>query len=184
LYNYGPSTRGGQPLLLAWVDAATLSVTPAEARSDHQQVAVLISAPRVAVGDGEVVLGAGWLAPRFESSASSACFGGQGAGITLGPEPAVIQLGLPRDLYGFQADELTLLTASDGPWFDDTTVELYDWTTGSWEAQPVTNREIAVLSPARFLGSHGALRARVGSPQAQAGFGCVYIDARLKGALP
>jgi hypothetical protein len=63
-------------------------------------------------------------------------------------------------------------------------VELYDWTTGGWEAQPLTNREIPVLSPARFLSSHGALRARISSPQAQAGFGCVYIDARLKGALP
>jgi hypothetical protein len=184
LYNYGPSTRGGQPLLIAWADAATLSVTPVDVRSDTQEVAILIGTPRVAPGEGEIALGAGWLAPRFEGTTASACFGGQGAGLTLGPEPAVLQLGLPRDLYGFQPSEMMLLTASDGPWFDDTTVELYDWTTGSWEAQPLTNREIPVLSPARFLSSHGALRARISSQQAQAGFGCVYIDARLKGALP
>jgi hypothetical protein len=184
LYNYGPSTRGGQPLLLAWADAATLSVSPADVRSDQQGVAIVIGAPRVALGDGEITLGSGWLAPRFEGGAASACFGGQGTGLTLGPDPTVIQLGLPRDLYGFQPSELMLLTASDGPWLDDTIVELYDWTAGSWEAQPITNREIPVLSPARFLSSHGALRVRIGSQQAQAGFGCVYIDARLKGALP
>ncbi len=184
LYNYGPSTRGGQPLLIAWTDTAALNVIPAGVRSDEQAIAILIGTPRVALSGGEITLGAGWLAPRFESSMASACFGGQGTGLTLGVEPAVIQLGLPRDLYGFQPSELVLLTASDGPWFDDTSVELYDWTTGGWEAQAIAGRETQVQTPARFLSDHGALRVRISSQRAQAAFGCVYIDARLKGALP
>jgi hypothetical protein len=159
-------------------------VTPADVRSDQQEVVILIGTPQVALSAGEITLGPGWLAPRFEGAVANACFGGQGTGLTLGPEPTVIQLGLPRDLYGLQPSELMLLTASDGPWLDDTTVELYDWTTGSWETLPITDRETPVPSPARFLSSHGALRVRIGSQQAQAGFGCVYIDARLKGALP
>lgn len=184
LYNYGPSLRGGQPLLLAWADTTALQLVPADVLADEQHSAMLRSAPRVELAPGEATLGAGWLAPRFEGGQASACFGGQGTGITLGPQPALLQLTLPRDLYGFRPSELALLTSSDGPWLDDTTVELYDWAAGSWESVPITARQVAVAAPERFLSSGGALRLRLTSPQPQANFGCLYIDAKLKGAMP
>lgn len=183
LYNYGPSPRGGQPLLLAWVDASALAVGSAEQRADYQQIALLSATPRVALAGGEQALGPGWLAPRFESGMSSVCFGGQGTGVTLGPEPAVMQLALPRDLYGLRASELSLLTASDGQWADSTQVELYDWAAGAWVAQPVAGRSVAVAEPARFLGGHGAVRVRITGGQPQVNFGCIYVDARIKGSL-
>ncbi len=183
LYNYGPSPRGGQPLLLAWADTAGLTISPGEQRADQQHVAVVSATPRLILPEGEVTIGQGWLAPRFESGMASVCFGGQGTGVTLGPQPATMQLELPRDLFGLRPSELSLLTASDGQWLGDTQVELYNWASGAWEPQAISARSVVVPEPARFLGSHGALRVRVSGGQAQANFGCVYIDARIKGAL-
>lgn len=184
LYNYGPSGRGGQPLAIAWADGPTMSLLPDEVRADVQHSALLTATPRVALADEQISLDGGWLAPRFEGGQTSACFGAQGNGMVLGADPAALRLVLPRDLYGLRLSELTLLTASDMPWQDDMTLELFDWTTGGWEALQMPARQIALDEPARFLSSNGALRVRVGSGRASANFGCVYIDAKLKGALP
>lgn len=183
LYNYGPSPRGGQPLLLAWSDELSLAIQSNALRADQQQIALISAAPRLALPAGEVSLAQGWLAPRFESGVASVCFGGQGTGLTLGPQPATMQLVLPRDLYGLRATALELLTASDGPWANDTLLELYDWGTGSWEPQTITRRTTVIEGPERFIGSHGALRVRL-SGQNQANLGCIYIDAKIKGARP
>ncbi len=183
LYNYGPSPRGGQPLLLAWADTATLAIEPSELRADQQHIAIISATPRLELPAGELNLGQGWFAPRFESGMASVCFGGQGIGITLGPQPAIMQLNLPRDLYGLQASELSLLTAADGPWANDTVIELYNWASGEWTPQTISGRRIAVEGPERFLGSHGALRVRITGGQPQVNFGCVYVDARIKGTI-
>jgi hypothetical protein len=184
LYNYGPSTRGGQPLLVAWADTAALDVAPAGVRADEQHTALVTLTPRVELEGGKARLGPGWLTVRFEGGPATACFGGQGTGVTLGPDPAVIRLTLPRELYALRPERLTLLTASDSPWPEGATLELFDWTTGAWEPQQTPAREIAVPEPERFLSSSGSIRARVASQQAAAGFGCVYVDARIEGALP
>jgi hypothetical protein len=181
LYNYGPSPRGGQPLLLAWADPATLAIEPSELRADQQHIAVISATPRLELPAGPLTLGQGWFAPRFESGMASVCFGGQGAGITLGPQPAIMQLSLPRDLYTLKPNELTLLTAADGPWANDTLVELYDWVSGEWAPQQINGRRAKVDNPERFLGSHGALRVRITGGQPQVNFGCVYVDAAIKG---
>lgn len=184
LYNYGPSLRGGQPLLVAWADLSGLELSAADVRTDEQHSALVTFAPRVELGPSEVTLASGWLAPRFEGGQTNACFGGQGTGVTLGAAPAVFQLALPRDLAGFSPTALTLLTTSDGPWLDSTVLELYDWSSGSWEPIAVTQRQLDLNEPARFLGGGGALRVRLSSPQPQGNFGCLYVDARLKGVMP
>jgi hypothetical protein len=183
LYNYGPSPRGGQPLFFAWSDAAALTVTPQVERVDEQDLTLVTGTPRMEVVGGEVSLGQGWLAPRFEEGLASVCFGGQGAGLTLGAEPAVMQLALPRDLYGLRASELRLLTASDGPWMNDTQIELYDWASGDWVAQETSERNVVVAEPGRFLGGHGAIRLRLTNGQGQPNFNCIYVDARIRGSL-
>lgn len=183
IYNYGPSTRGGQPLFVAWADTTALNLTPVETRADAQHSAIVTGTPRVELADGAVDLSPGWMAPSFETGQATACFGGQGTGVTLGMEPAVLRLSLPRDLFGLRPSEITLVTGSDSPWLDDTTVELFDWQAGVWEAQPTQARRMTVAEPARFLSSHGALRVRVGNERAQPNFGCVYIDAGVKGEL-
>jgi hypothetical protein len=183
IFNYGPSTRGGQPLFVAWADSGALRLTPSGTRADEQRSAIITGAPRLELAGTEVTLGAGWLAPRFEGSQATACFGGQGSGVTLGQEPAVLRLTLPRDLYGLRPTTITLVTASDAPWIDGTTVELFNWQAGVWEAQPTAARQIPVADPGRFLSSHGVLRVRVGSERPQANFGCVYVDAKIEGEL-
>lgn len=183
LYNYGPSTRGGQPLLLAWSDQFALDLLPATVRSDEQHSAMIAATPRIET-NAELSLGPGWFVPRFEGGQSSACFGGLGSGLVLGQEPAVLRLTLPRDLYGLRPSELTLITNSDTPWQNDTSVELFDWSSGSWEQIAITARQLQIEEPARFLGSHGALRVRVGSERGGGNFGCIYLDARLKGSMP
>lgn len=184
IYNFGPVTRGGQPLVIAWADAPALELTPADTRADEQRSAIITGTPQLELVDGVVSLGTGWLLPRYEGSQATACFGGQGSGVTLGQEPAVLRLVLPRDLYGLRAGELTLVTASDAPWLEDTTVELFDWRSGVWERQPTQARQSPVADPGRFLSSHGVLRVRVGSERPQPNFGCVYVDAKIKGELP
>lgn len=184
LFNYGPSNRGGQPLFIAWTDQDTLGVTLGESRANIQRTAIITGAPRIDLVGAETQLGVGWLATRFEGGATTACFGAQGIGVNPGPDPAVIRLALPRDLYELRPSRVTLLLGSDGPWLNDTTVELYDWTTGSWEQQPMPAREIAVAAPARFFGGNGSVRVRVGGGQPQPGLGCVYVDASIQGALP
>lgn len=183
IYNYGPSTRGGQPLFVAWTDDTALGLTPADARVDAQQSAIVTGAPRVELVGGAATLSPGWLAPSFETGQASACFGGSGMGVTLGQEPAVLRLTLPRDLFGLRLTELTLITASDTPWLGDTSVELFDWRAGVWEAQPTDGRRVGVSEPGRFLSSHGVMRVRVGNERGQPNLGCVYVDALLNGEL-
>lgn len=181
LFNYGPSTRGGHPLVLAWADSAGVQVRPAGVRAEEQHTTMITLTPRVELADDDFTLGQGWFAPRFTSGQTSVCFGGMGTGVTLGQEPSVMDLVLPRDLYGVRPSELTLLASSDGPWSNEIVVELYDWVSGVWEAQPAADRAQAVSEPARFLGPHGALRVRlIGPPHGS--FGCIYLDASLKGA--
>jgi hypothetical protein len=184
LFSYGPVTRGGQPLLLAWADTNALHVSPDVARVSQQQVALVMLTPRLEFDPGVLTLEQGWLTPRFESSVGSACFGPTSPGVSLGVQPAVLQLHLPRDLYGLQLRELTLLTSSDGPWPKETLVELYDWESGAWQAQTTSTRRASVAEPARYLGSHGLLRVRVSGPAGQGGFNCVYVDALMTGELP
>lgn len=184
LFSYGPVARGGQPLLLAWADTAALQVAPDVARVSEQQIALVMLNPRLEFGPGALTLEQGWLTPRFESSVGSACFGPTSPGVSLGAQPAVLQLSLPRDLYGLHARELTLLTNSDGPWSNETLVELYDWESGAWQAQASNTRRASVAEPARYLGAHGLLRVRVSGPAGQGGFNCVYVDALITGELP
>jgi hypothetical protein len=183
LYNYGPSPRGGQPLFFAWSDTTALTVTPEAQRVDQKDLTLITGSPRLQVTGDELRLGQGWLAPRYEEGVASICFGGQGAGLTLGAQPAVMQLSLPRDLFGLRPSELRLLTASDGPWMNNTLVELFDWTSGAWVAQAATERNVVVEGPERFLGGHGVIRVRLTNDQGQPNFNCVYVDARIRGSL-
>ena len=184
LYNYGSSPRGSQPILLAWPDASTLAVQPTEQRADQQHSTVLLATPRLVFGDGMISLEQGWLTPRFEGGMPTVCFGGQGSGIIPGPQAAMVQLALPRDLFGLRPSELTLLTTADGPWSDATLIELYAWQSGTWVPQTVTMGTGSVANPERYLGSHGMLRLRLTGTANQMNPGCLYVDAQLKGVLP
>lgn len=183
LFSYGPVARGGQPLLLAWADTDALAVETDVARADQQRLALVMLNPLLTPEAGELRLEQGWLTPRFEAGVSSACFGAS-AGVSLGAQPAGLQLRLPRDLYGLHPRELTLITSADGPWLDTTLIELYDWSSGDWQVQATSERRLKVAEPERYLGSHGMLRVRVSGPAGQGGFSCVYVDAAISGALP
>lgn len=184
LYSYGPPVRSGQPVLIAWAHAPGVQLQPETVRADTQQTMLFSATPQIALAGAETSLPPGWLAPRIESDAAAACFGGMGMGLLPQLEPGVLQLLLPRDLYGFRPAELTLLTSSDGPWPDDLQVELYDWGSASWETQQLRQRAQAVAEPERFLSSHGMLRVRLRSERGLANAGCVYVDARLRGTMP
>lgn len=184
LYSYGPPVRGGQPVLLAWAHAPGIQLQPATVRADAQHTMLLSATPQIALAGAAITLPQGWLAQRIEGNAAAACFGGMGMGMTPHLEPGVLQLLLPRDLYGFRPTELTLLTSSDGPWSDDLQIELYDWGSASWETQQLRQRAQTVAEPERFLSSHGMLRVRLRSERGLANAGCVYVDARLRGTMP
>lgn len=184
LYSYEPPVRSGQPVLIAWAHAPGVQLQPETVRADTQQTMLFSATPQIALAGAETSLPPGWLAPRIESDTAAACFGGMGMGLLPQLEPGVLQLLLPRDLYGFRPAELTLLTSSDGPWPDDLQVELYDWGSASWETQQLRQRAQAVAEPERFLSSHGMLRVRLRSERGLANAGCVYVDARLRGTMP
>jgi len=183
LFAYGPAPRDGQPTLFAWSEGYATAVSPVDRKAEHEHTALIVAQPRIAVEGGAVDLPRGWLSIRMEGPQSGVCYGSQGSGVTLGPDPVVVQLSLPRDLYGLRADELTLLTGADNAWPQDTSVELYDWASGQWVAQPAAGKPLAVADAERFLGSHGRLRVRLASTLAQPSFGCIYVDATLKGSL-
>lgn len=184
LYNYGPSTHSGQPLMVAWADSAGLALRTGEQRADEQQVAIVATTPSIEMVGASIDLPQGWFSPRFEGNQVNACFGGQGAGLTLGTEPGVMQLSLPRDLYGVQASALTLLGSSDGPWSEDIRLELYNWAEGSWVEQSTVRRTLEVADASSFLGTHGKLRIRLSATGPLMNTGCVYVDAKLKGTMP
>jgi hypothetical protein len=183
LFSYGPVSRGGQPLLLAWADTAVLEVEADVTRIDQQRLALVMLTPQLTLDQGELQLDQGWLEPSFETGVNSVCFGAS-AGVSVGAQPAGLQLRLPRDLYGLRPSELTLITSTDGPWLSTTLVELYDWSSGAWQAQETSARRLKVPEPERYLSSHGMLRVRVSGPADQGGFNCVYVDAAVTGALP
>ncbi|PDW01639.1 hypothetical protein [Candidatus Viridilinea mediisalina] len=180
LFSYGPSVRGGQPIMLAWADFSPLQVNADMARSSSKQLALITLNPQLDLGPNPIQLEPGWLQARFESSVENSCFG-TSPGVSLSNRPASIQLQLPRDLYGLQVQELSLITSTDGPWQPSTLVELYDWQAATWDAQDTTQRESRIANPQRYLGSHGMLRVRVSGEVAPGNFHCVYVDAKLVG---
>lgn len=182
-YSYGLALRNGQPLVVAWRRAPTLAATLDMTRATAQHTTLITGTPHIRFADDTVTLGRGWLATRFESAATVTCTGGQGLGLLLRSEPAVMNLVLPRALYGLRPQALTLETGADGPWQNTTVIELYNWEAGVWEAQTLTQRSQPIEAPERFLSSNGVIRVRLSNPQGNAG-GCVYVDATLKGKLP
>jgi len=184
VYSYGLSVQSGQPMVIAWSGAPGLAVTLDETRATSQHTTLVTGRPQITFTDSVVTLPRGWLAPRFESAGAVTCMGGQGLGLMLRSEPTVVRLLLPRDLYGLRPEAMTLETASDGPWQNTTVVDLYDWNAGTWETQTLTRRSQPIEAPERFLDRNGALRVRLSNPQGEAGSGCVYVDATLKGSMP
>jgi hypothetical protein len=184
LFAYGPTPRDGQPMLIAWSREPALVLAPPDRKVERQQVALITAQPRLEADGDAIELPQGWLSPRYEGGQSSVCFGAMGSGVTLGADPVVVQLGLPRDFYGLRPSELTLLTGADGAWLPENVVELYDWSSGEWVRQSAEGQPLAVSEPERFLSGHGKIRVRLTSTLAQPNFGCVYVDATLKGSLP
>lgn len=183
-YSYGLSLQNGQPLVIAWSDVPGLTTVLEGTRASSQHTTLITGRPQMMFAGDTVTLGRGWFAPRFESPGTTTCMGGQGLGLLLRPDPAVVNLVLPRDLYGLRPQVMTLETGSDGPWQHTTVVELYNWNTGAWEAQTLTRRSQPIDDPERFLGSNGAIRVRLSHPQGEAGAVCVYVDATIKGRMP
>ncbi len=184
LFSYGPSWQSGQLLVLAWVATPMLKVEPAEQRTDAQYLTLISATPRIVAPSGQISLDQAWLIPRFESGLNSACFGNSGTGLSLGPQPSVLQMLLPRSLYGMRATALRLKLSADNQLPDDLTVEFYNWATGLWAAQTLTAGATEVPDPAALLGSHGAMRLRLTSAEAQLKAGCVYLNLNLQGTLP
>jgi hypothetical protein len=186
VFAYGPNPRGGHPLLLAWSDQPTLDLSPVDLRAERQHLALVMSEPQIIPGSAPLELGLGWLHKRFVNAQAGLCYGSMGAGVGLGPEPVLLQLALPRDLYGFRPSELALIADTDGPWMAETQVELYNWEQHSWEVLPMGGRgePVGIDAPERFVGSHGRLWARMASIAEEPSFGCVYLDATMKGTLP
>ncbi|MCS6883486.1 MAG: hypothetical protein RMK84_14655 [Oscillochloridaceae bacterium] len=182
-YSYGLSLRNGQPLVIAWQRAPALAANLDATRTTAQHTTLITATPQIRFVGNTVTLGRGWLATRFESAATVTCTGGQGLGLLVRSEPAVMSLVLPRDLYGLRPEALTLETGADGPWQNTTVIELYNWDAGVWEAQTLTHRSQPIEAPERFLSSNGVIRVRLSNPLGNAG-GCIYVDATLKGSLP
>ena len=184
LFALGPLPRNSQPLLIGWADTDGIALSPGEQRAERQNVTMIFTTPQI-IGDNQSLnLGQGWLSPRFENNQNNLCFGSQGSGVSLGNQPSVMRLTLPRDLADLQIDELNLLTATDGPWKPETTIELYDWAGRTWVAQPAKGRPLSISEPARYLNPGGQLRVRISTTLSQPDFACVYVDAKLKGSLP
>lgn len=184
LFSYGPTPRDGQPMLIAWSRDHALDLSPAGQKVERQHLALITAQPRVELADAAVDLPQGWLAPRIDGGQNNICFGSLGIGVTVGPQPVVMQLILPRDLYGLRVNELALITGTDGAWLSENVIELYDWSSGEWVQQPVQGKPLVIPEPERFLGGHGRIQVRVSSTLAQPSFGCVYVDATLKGSMP
>ncbi|MGQ9926017.1 MAG: hypothetical protein ACUVS4_04010 [Chloroflexaceae bacterium] len=184
-YSYGLALQNGQPLVIAWSSAANLSMALEGTRASSQHTTLITARPRITVAGDTVTLGRGWFAPRFESPGTTSCMGGQGSGLLVRSDPAVVNLVLPRDLYGLRPEAMTLETGADGLWQPTAVVELYNWNAGTWEAQALMHRSQPIEAPERFLGSNGAIRVRLSYPHSEpASAGCVYVDATLKGRMP
>lgn len=185
IFAYGPIPQSGQPLLIAWSRDPSLQVQPEDLRAELQHMALITAAPRIMVADGTVALGRGWLAPTISGGPqSSFCYGSIGAGVTIGADPVMMQFQLPRDLYGLRTDELTLVTGTDGPWLPEQVVELYDWRSGAWVAQPAAGNALTVDQSDAYVSSHGQVRVRLSTTLEQPHFNCVYVDIQLKGTMP
>jgi hypothetical protein len=186
LFAYGPNPRSGHPLLIGWTAEPNLELTPVGLRAERQHLALLVHEPQITADAAPITLGRGWLHKRVANGQSALCYGALGAGVSLGADPVLLQLSLPRDLYGFRPSELSVLSETDGPWVAENQVELYNWVDDAWEALPISGRNEPLMleAPERFVGSHGRLWARIASTAAQPAFGCIYLDVTMKGTLP
>lgn len=185
IFAYGPIPQSSQPLLIAWSRDPSLQVQPDDLRAELQHMALITAAPRIVAAEGTVALERGWLMPRISGGPqTSFCFGSIGAGVTMGVDPVIMQFQLPRDLYGIRPSELTLVTGTDGPWLPEQVVEIYDWRSGAWVAQPAAGGELVVDRADAYLSSHGQVRVRLSTTLEQPSFNCVYVDIQLKGMMP
>ncbi|MCG8349923.1 MAG: hypothetical protein MI924_19330 [Chloroflexales bacterium] len=186
LYNTGPTMRNTHPVLVAWMDAASLDVNIPDQRVAHQQLTLITLTPQLRVAGDSISLDRGWMERRVEQHSDSMCMGSQGLGVNLyNTQSAVVTLSLPRELSTLQASKLSLLTSADGPWPQEVQVALFDWQTGTWIDQERTGSTIAITEPKRFMSGNGALRVQVGGQVVPQNLpGCMYVDATVEGVLP
>jgi hypothetical protein len=186
LYNTGPTTRDAHPVLIAWMDAASLDVTVPDQRVAHQQLTLITLTPQLRVAGNSISLDRGWMERRVEQNSDSMCMGSQGLGVNLyNAQSAVMTLSLPRELSMLRANKLSLLTSADGPWPKEVQIALFDWQAATWVEQERTGATIAITEPERFLNGTGALRVQIGGQVAPQNLpGCMYVDATVEGVLP
>jgi hypothetical protein len=184
VFSYGPNPRSGQPVVLAWGKSMGVEAELLGERADSQSVELITFAPQVRVADETAELGQGWLNKQFASGQEGVCFGNLGVGVNLLERPVLLNMALPRTLYGFAPESITLVTAADGPWPPGVVFEIYDWQQQAWVEQVVGRGNTTLSEPERFLGSHGKMQVRLSRAPDNFGTGCLYVDATLKGTLP
>lgn len=185
LYSYGPVTRSAQPMILAWVKQSLLDINVVDQRVARQQLSLITFKPNLQVAGQRITLGSGWLERQVEAPVESQCMGSQGTGFTLFGPQVLETLQLPRALVGLQPEQVTLIPIADGPWPAEVSIEVFDWTTGTWVTQTLGPQPLALEEPARFLSSHGEIQLRInGEISMMNAPGCMTIDAAITGLMP
>ncbi len=187
LYGYGATSRGAQPMLLAWSFDQETILQVAERRASRQHLTLVRGFARLEMAN-DIKLNGQSFAATIEASSgmNSPCYSGTILGVTPDLQPTTIRYDVPRDLYDLRPATLILNVRSDSFWAGQ--VELYDWTTASWTtvlADAVAQATaIPIDHPERFLGPQAALRVRVQNRDPIQNYTCVYVEPIVQGRLP
>jgi hypothetical protein len=179
-------TSGGDqknPILIAWLDQAPPEVRVND-RNPVERITALVYAP-LSVHFSET----GWVTvpPGLIGGAvvempmeGGTCGTPGTTAIYMGRGQAVFEFRLPEEMSNLQADELTLLLASDGGWALPSGTAIYDWDARAWKEFDNIALGANVISGARNLVSaDGLVRVRLSSDGGSSG--CYALDLGVKG---
>ena len=187
----GYGAMSPDPVLLAFYDPETPTVSMNGGRWTRSQRTILVHRATMNFGVGEIALDYRWLTIKGVSAPNAApadfCSTGRGIGAALTAKTNEQILQLPSALANLQPSELRFSPALDGMTdASKITYELYNWQANTWE--PVSYREgfVSPAAPAPYL-SNGQLRLRLTLPDnidnGGGWWGCFSPGILIKGVL-
>ncbi len=171
------------PVLLAWIEDPTLSVTVGEnSRASSVATSLFYSTLPLVYDEGEISFIAGTLDTNILSNTGNFCYSPAVASLSPDFGEAEIEFRLPVTAAQFTPTELTLFITTDGG-FEAPEVFLQNQLTGAWDPVPgIKQGANVVANPTPYMTEEGTFVIQAKNPNRFSG-SCLFFDAGVDGTL-